>query len=170
MCLTPSFFRDSISISAPDNFKITSVLFHHRPGARRADVPGIAREPAVRYLRLRLLPCLASLRQFVLRDLQIELPAGYVYAYLVAVLYQRYRAALHRLRAYVPDARALRPAGEPAVGDERDRLGEAHADDGRGRRKHLAHARPALRPLVAYDDHVPAFYLPGKYRGHRRLL
>ena len=45
-------------------------------------------------------------------------------------------------------------AGESTVGDERDRVAEARADDSGRRRKHLAHARAALWTFVADDDDV----------------
>ena len=49
---------------------------------------------------------------------------------------------------------AVRRAGEAAVGEQCDRLAQAFADQRRGDAEHLAHARPADRPLVADDDHV----------------
>ncbi len=52
------------------------------------------------------------------------------------------------------DAGAGGAAGEAAVGDQRDAAVQAEALDVAGRSKHLLHARPAARPLVAHDDDV----------------
>ena len=61
----------------------------------------------------------------------------------------------------VPDHQPARRAREAAVGDERDRVAEARADDRRGDAQHLAHPRPAGRALVAHDEHVARRDLPG---------
>src|SRR5204862_2106018 len=65
-----------------------------------------------------------------------------------------YRAAAKRLGRDVADAEPARGAGEPSVGNQRDRFAQARADDRAGDREHLAHARPAARSLVPDDDDV----------------
>ena len=67
---------------------------------------------------------------------------------------ERDRAARRRLRRDVADHHAVGAAGEAAVGDQADGFAEPRADQRRGRREHLAHARAALRPLVADHHHV----------------
>ena len=54
----------------------------------------------------------------------------------------------------VADAQAGGAAGEAAVGQQQHVLAEAGALDRAGHGQHLAHARPALGPLVADDDDV----------------
>ena len=54
----------------------------------------------------------------------------------------------------VADHQAVGPAGEPAVGEQRDRVAEALADEGGGHAQHLLHPGAADRPLVADDDDV----------------
>ena len=63
----------------------------------------------------------------------------------VAVAHGRERPAARGLGRDVADHQAARGAREAPVGDERDRLAEPGADDGRGDAQHLAHAR-ARRP------------------------
>ena len=49
---------------------------------------------------------------------------------------------------------AARGAAEAAVGEQRDRLAHALADDRRRDAEHLAHAGAALRAFVADDDDI----------------
>ena len=72
----------------------------------------------------------------------------------VAVAHRRDRAAVRRLRRDVADHQAVRRAREAAVGDQRDLLADALADERAGHVQHLAHARAAGRALVADHDHV----------------
>ena len=88
----------------------------------------------------------------------------------VAVLQQRERAAVECLGRHVADHEAVRRARESAVRDERDRLREPLADDGGGDVQHLAHPRPAGRPLVADDDDVAGQDRAGLDGGEARLL
>ena len=78
---------------------------------------------------------------------------------LVAVLDQRDRAAFLSLGRDVADDKAVRAAGESAVGHQRHVVAQAGAHDGRSRREHLGHAGAALGPFVADDDHVALFDL-----------
>ena len=64
---------------------------------------------------------------------------------LVAFLDDRDRAAERRLGRDVADHQAVGPAGEAAVGQQRDRIAEALADERAGDQQHLLHAR-ARRP------------------------
>ena len=73
---------------------------------------------------------------------------------LVALADRRDRAALGRLGGDVADHQAAGGAGEAAVGDHRDALAQALADDRRGHLEHLAHAGAADRALVADHDDV----------------
>src|ERR1700728_4904409 len=61
-------------------------------------------------------------------------------------------------------------AGEASVGDQCHLAPEAATADGAGGAQHLAHARTALGPLVAYDDHVPGPHPAGENRCRRALL
>ena len=72
----------------------------------------------------------------------------------VAVAHGRDRAAARRLRRDVADHQAVRRAREAAVGDQRDLVAEALADERAGHVQHLAHAGAAGRALVADHDHV----------------
>ena len=63
------------------------------------------------------------------------------------------------VRGDVADAQAGGAAGEPAVGHQQHVLAETRALDGAGDRQHLAHAGPALGPLVANDNHIIGFDL-----------
>ena len=65
---------------------------------------------------------------------------------------RRDRASLCRLGGDVADHQAAGGAGEAPVGDHRDALAQALADDRRGDLEHLAHARAARWTLVA-DHH-----------------
>ena len=68
------------------------------------------------------------------------------------------------------DHQPARGAGEAPVGDQRHRLAEAGADDRAGHAEHLAHPRPAARPLVADHRHVARLDRAAGDRGHRVLL
>ena len=64
--------------------------------------------------------------------------------------------AVRRLRRDVPGHQPVGRAGEAAVGEQRDRVAEALADQRRGDGEHLAHAGAAARALVADHDDVAA--------------
>ncbi len=66
--------------------------------------------------------------------------------------HRRDRSAGRGFGSHVADAQPARAAREPAVGDERGP--DARADNGRGRRQHLLHARTAARAFVADHHHV----------------
>ena len=66
-----------------------------------------------------------------------------------------------RLGGDVADHQAAGRAGEAAVGDQRDALAEALADDRRRHLEHLPHAGAAGRALVADDDDVARVDLAG---------
>ena len=68
------------------------------------------------------------------------------------------------------DGGAARRAREAPVRDERHARTEAHSGQRRGRGQHFAHARAALRPLVADDDHVARFDLAALDRRNGVLL
>ena len=72
----------------------------------------------------------------------------------VAVAHRGDRAAAGRLGRDVADHQAVRRAREAAVGDQRDLVAEALADERGGDVQHLAHAGAAGRALVADHDHV----------------
>ena len=69
-----------------------------------------------------------------------------------------------------PAMKPVRRAREAAVGDERDRVAEARADERAGHGEHLAHAGAARRALVADDDDVAGWICAGVHRGERGLL
>ncbi len=63
-------------------------------------------------------------------------------------------------------AAPARAAAEAAVGNERHGLVKAHAGYGRGGGEHLAHARPAFGPFIAYDHHIARLDLPAENGGN----
>ena len=67
------------------------------------------------------------------------------------------------------DHEPVRRAGEAAVGDQRDGVGQALADDCAGDVEHLPHAGAAVRALVADHDDVAVDDLAG-LDGRERLL
>ena len=74
------------------------------------------------------------------------------------------RPAPRRLRRDVPDHQPAGRAREAPVGDERDRLAEPRADDGRRDAEHLAHPGPAGRALVPDTSTSPACTPPSAPR------
>src|SRR5690606_13110379 len=101
-------------------------------------------------------------------DVQIDALRGDVYPDAVAVPDEGDGAAVDRLGGDVTDAQPGRPAGEAAVSDEQHVLAQAGTLDGAGDGEHLAHARPALRALVADDHDVVRAQLTGGDSFHRR--
>ena len=83
---------------------------------------------------------------------------------------ERDRPAVDRLGRDVADAVAVRAAREPPVGDERTVAAAAGALHGSGDGQHLAHARAALRALVADDDDGAGLDRAGEDRVERGLL
>src|SRR3989337_2508762 len=134
---------------------------YHCPGICRGYDLCIPAEPPGLDLRLPRLPRGKPFFDLRIRNLQFELPVRNVDKDFVAVMHDRDRAAFGRLWGNVPNARALAAAREPAVGDQGNGLAEPHAGDGGGRREHFAHARSALRPLIADHDHVAGLDLSG---------
>ena len=100
--------------------------------------------------------------------LDVERAVGDVEGDPVAVAEERDRAAVDGLGGDVADAQARRTAGEAAVGDQQDVLAEAGALDRAGDREHLAHARAALRALVADHHDVAGGDRAGLERVHAR--
>ncbi len=88
----------------------------------------------------------------------------------VAVGDERDRPAVDRFGRDVTDAEALRPAREPAVGDERRVVASPGAGHRPRDREHLAHAGAALRPLVADHDDVAGRDLAGEDLLHRDVF
>src|SRR3546814_12386323 len=79
-------------------------------------------------------------------------------------------AAFRRLRRDMADRQPRAAAREAAVGDERADLAEPLRLQIAGRIEHLLHARPALRPLVADEDHVPRADLIAEDRSEERRV
>src|SRR5260221_2463446 len=119
-----------------------------------ADGLGVAPEGAVLVFVLARLPGLAAGRQLGVAEGDLDGALIGVDGDEVAVAQQRDGAADRRFRPDMADAEAARRAGEAAVGDQRDLAAGALAVERRRRRQHLAHARPAARPLVADDKDV----------------
>src|SRR2546423_9836677 len=97
-----------------------------------------------------------ALAQLIHRDVEIEYTLLGIDHDRVAVADRRDGSADRGLRRDVTDHVTVRRAGEAAVGDERDLVAEALANDRAGHAQHLAHAGAALRSLVT-DDHDVAF-------------
>src|SRR6185312_6160748 len=110
-----------------------------------------------RIARLRLLPLLLARGELLRRHVELDEALLRVDGYRVAVLHQRDGAADVGFRRDVPDHHAPSAAGEAPVGQQAHRFAQPLADERRGRREHLLHPRPALRPLVADHDHVARF-------------
>ena len=72
----------------------------------------------------------------------------------IAIADDGQRAALGGFGRDVADGRAPRRARKAPVGQQGDLVIQPHARQQRGGRQHLAHARTALGPLVADDQHV----------------
>src|SRR5260221_13426403 len=100
------------------------------------------------------LPAAFTLRQLGIAQRHVDRAGDGVDRDLVAVAQEGDRSADRRLRPDMTDAEAVRRAGEAAVGDQRHLLADALPVERRGRRQHLAHARPAARALVADHDYV----------------
>src|SRR5262249_5002490 len=94
------------------------------------------------------LPGLAALGELSLGEVDVQCPLRGVEADDVAVLQQADWPAHRRLRPDMANAEAAGRAREAPVGDERYLVAHALAIERRGGRQHLAHARPAARPLV----------------------
>ena len=60
---------------------------------------------------------------------------------------------------HVTRHQAVGCTGEAAVGQQRDGIAQARADQRRGHAEHFAHARPAFRSLVANHHDVVVFDL-----------
>ncbi len=77
----------------------------------------------------------------------------------VAVLYCSDGTATRGFGSDVASHETVRCAGESAVGEQRDGIAEALADERGGYREHFAHARTAFRAFVANHDDVARFDL-----------
>ena len=100
------------------------------------------------------LPGSAAARQFVVRQVHVERVGLGVDGDDVAVAHQRQPAAQIRFGRDMAHHKAVRPAGETSVGDERHALAQPLAHDNRGDGEHLAHTGAALRPFIANDHHI----------------
>ena len=88
----------------------------------------------------------------------------------VAFVQQRDRAAARGFRRDVADHEAVGGAAEAAVGDQRDVVAEAAADQRGGDAEHLAHAGAAGRTFVADHDHVAGLAIAPCLHGGERVL
>jgi len=129
-------------------------LVGHAAFARGFDVFDVLVERAASALVGRGFPGFAALREFGVGEVDLDRVGFGVDRDLVAVLHERDRAAELSFGGHMADDEACRAAGEAAVGDQRDVLGEPGAHDRAGRREHLGHAGPALRAFEADDHHV----------------
>src|SRR5512146_2761988 len=77
--------------------------------------------------------------------------------------------AHRRLRRNMSHHEPVATAGEAPIGDQRDLVRQAAADDCARGTQHLAHARTADRTFVADDDDIACTHTPGK-DGRGRLL
>ena len=129
-------FRSPGVVTAPSDAELTVAAYlPSTPRAARRAPDSRRAAPTDRRRRR----CAASRRRCVMRRRRAT---------------QRDRPAERRLRRDVADHEAVRGAGEASVGHERDVVAEAAADERRGDRQHLAHARAAARPFAADDDDV----------------
>ncbi len=108
--------------------------------------------------RLRRMPLGTPGLELDIRELDLEPPGVDVDDHDVSVLHEPDRPAARRLGRDVADHQTPSRAAEPAIGDERDRVAEATADD-RGRdREHLGHAGRAGRALAADDNYLAGLH------------
>src|SRR5258708_11717761 len=64
----------------------------------------------------------------------------------------------------MPAHQSVGAAGEAAVGDKPNRITQTRSYNRRGRREHLAHSGPALRPFVSNHQYIAVLYLAGEDR------
>src|SRR5436309_10242883 len=133
------------------------------------DQARVLRQGAPRVARLRALEALQALLDLGGRELDVEPALLDVDDDRVAVAQRRDRAALGGLGRDVADHEAVGRPGEAPVGHQRDGVAQARALQGARHVQHLAHARPALGPFPADDDHVVGFDLP-RLHGLERIL
>src|SRR3954451_24203023 len=122
--------------------------------AGRGDERRVLREDARRVARLRPLDVAEALGELIVREVDAQLARLDVDGDDVALVECRQGSSARRLGRDVPDHEPVRGAREAAVGDQRDVLAGALADDRRSDVQHLAHAGPAGRALVADHDDV----------------
>ena len=115
------------------------------------------------------LPALLAFSEFSVRQADVDDAFVRIEIDDVAVLDQTDWTADRGLRTDMADAETARCAGEAAVGDERDLAAHALPGQRRRRLQHLTHARTALRPFVANDDHV-AFLVRLVLHGRERVF
>src|SRR5438067_1732361 len=72
----------------------------------------------------------------------------------VAVIHRGNRPAIRRFRGHMPGHEAVRGAGEPAIGQQRDGLPQPRALERAGHPQHLAHPGTALWSFVSDDHHI----------------
>ena len=80
------------------------------------------------------------------------------------------RAAVRGFGRDVADHKAVRGAGEAAVGEQSDGIAETSADQRGGDGEHFAHAGAALGSFVANHDDIAGFDLRSSRRRRRPLL
>ena len=97
-------------------------------------------------------------------DLQLKAAGRDVNENFIAVLHQGDGAASGRLRGDMPDAGAMRGAGEAPVGDQGAVLVHTPAHDEGGGGEHLPHAGPPLGALIPDDQDGALLNGPGSHR------
>src|SRR5947207_13359933 len=104
------------------------------------------------------LPCLLTLREFIVVDQQIHAAGGGIDPDTVAFADQRQWAANERFRRDVADAHPACRARKAPIGNECDLLSHALAVNQRRDAQHLPHAGTADRAFIANDENIPAAY------------
>src|SRR6202041_1149214 len=92
--------------------------------------------------------------------LHVQASRFYVESNNVAIAQQRDRSAVRRFRSDVADHQPVRRTAETSIRDQCDTSVNSLTCERAGHRQHFAHPRPALRSLIAYDDHVSRLNLP----------
>src|SRR5499427_8235485 len=115
---------------------------------------GVLVKYTARIARLGRLPLGETLLHLRPRDLDIDPPLLHVDVNHVAALHGGDGSALRRLGHDVRHHETVARPGEAPVGHEGYGIAQARALERAGDVEHLAHARPALRSLVADDDDV----------------
>ena len=110
-------------------------------------------------LSARSLPAPATLAQYRLVEIDVDALRRRIDDQAIAFLDQCNGPADRGLGRDVPDDESVTAAGESAIRDQCHRLAETLAHDRACRAQHLAHARPADRPLVAHHQNVARLHI-----------